>query len=183
MATAAPEPAMETCCTGTLDTSGTPAGACIVVGGIPTYVSSPAAGAPRKADGRALVMLPDIFGWDTPNTRLLADRYAAVGWTTYVPDVQAGDGLPLSYESAAAGGASDGLVARIANGVRFVAAVPTMMAWLKRHDVEATNPLLDAFLGGLRTEHGITRVGAVGVRHAACAAHVRVTETARGGAA
>ena len=36
----------------------------------------------------AIVVIHDLYGWTFPNTRLLADHYAAeVGATVYVPDL------------------------------------------------------------------------------------------------
>lgn len=101
-------------------------------------------------------------GYDNPNARLLADQYAACGWTTYVPDLMAGDSLPVAYEEVLAKDNSDGVLARVAKGVRFVASVPSLIAWMTRHGDAVTQPRAGAFLAGLRGERGVTRVGVLG---------------------
>jgi dienelactone hydrolase len=44
-----------------------------------------------------LVIITDVFGWELPNARLMADSYAKNGVTCYVPDLHQGDSL-LAYE-------------------------------------------------------------------------------------
>ncbi|KAL9027142.1 MAG: hypothetical protein Q9196_004290, partial [Gyalolechia fulgens] len=42
-------------------------------------------------------MIPDAFGWEMPNSRLLCDPYAKrADATVYLPEFQAGNHLPLS---------------------------------------------------------------------------------------
>jgi dienelactone hydrolase len=39
-----------------------------------------------------IVILPDIFGWTLPNTRILADNYAKKGqWLVYLPEFMNGN--------------------------------------------------------------------------------------------
>jgi dienelactone hydrolase len=41
-----------------------------------------------NSPGVAIIVIHDLYGWTFPNTRLLADSYAAeVGATVYVPDL------------------------------------------------------------------------------------------------
>lgn len=43
----------------------------------------------------AILVIHDIFGWEFPNTRLLADHFAReVGATVFVPDFFGGERLP-----------------------------------------------------------------------------------------
>jgi dienelactone hydrolase len=71
------------CVTGTLHTD-TPAGIETTIHDIPTYVTRPDEGQPEKG---LIVYITDIFGWELPNNRLLADRYAKKGgYVVYVPD-------------------------------------------------------------------------------------------------
>lgn len=67
----------------------------VEAGGIPTYVSEPENESNTKS--KAIVFLVDIFGWQLPNVRLLADSYAKAGFTAYIPDVHEGDSLPISF--------------------------------------------------------------------------------------
>ncbi len=56
--------------------------------GLDAYVSEPPDGRPAKA---VVVMIPDAFGWDFANSRLLADRYADKGdYKVYLPDFMDG---------------------------------------------------------------------------------------------
>ncbi|KAM9693922.1 carboxymethylenebutenolidase homolog isoform 2-T2 [Trichechus inunguis] len=45
------------------------------------YVSKPPVNT-----GRAVIVIQDIFGWQLPNTRYMADMIAANGYTTILPD-------------------------------------------------------------------------------------------------
>lgn len=64
----------------------TPIGSISKIHGLDTYVAQPQ-GNPKGL----VVILPDAFGWDTPNIRVLADRYAQNGgFLVYVPDVMKG---------------------------------------------------------------------------------------------
>nr|XP_003408138.1 carboxymethylenebutenolidase homolog [Loxodonta africana] len=48
---------------------------------IKAYVTKPSINT-----GRAVVVIQDIFGWQLPNTRYMADMIAANGYTTILPD-------------------------------------------------------------------------------------------------
>eukprot|EP00281_Chroomonas_sp_CCMP1168_P024140 CAMPEP_0206233250 /NCGR_PEP_ID=MMETSP0047_2-20121206/11881_1 /ASSEMBLY_ACC=CAM_ASM_000192 /TAXON_ID=195065 /ORGANISM="Chroomonas mesostigmatica_cf, Strain CCMP1168" /LENGTH=251 /DNA_ID=CAMNT_0053657105 /DNA_START=47 /DNA_END=802 /DNA_ORIENTATION=+ len=54
------------------------------------YVSTPA-----SPNGKAIVIVHDIFGWGIPNTRVVADKYADEGYYAVVPDLYAGDYWPF----------------------------------------------------------------------------------------
>ncbi|KAF3909284.1 hypothetical protein ABW20_dc0107409 [Dactylellina cionopaga] len=64
------------------------------VHGFDTYVAHP-----KTATGThpaIIVLLPDGLGWEGPNLRLTADRYAQrTGCTVYLPDLMDGRSLPL----------------------------------------------------------------------------------------
>lgn len=75
------------CAAGELHT-GTPQGRVTKIHGLDCYVAAPP---PDTAAQGVIVMLPDIFGWTLPNTRLLADSYAAKGsYLVFLPEVQSG---------------------------------------------------------------------------------------------
>ncbi|KAF4636415.1 hypothetical protein G7Y89_g1671 [Cudoniella acicularis] len=81
------------CFSGTLHT-GTPTGTVTTLHGLPTYVAEPEAG--KKPKG-IIVFIPDVFGWEFPNNRLLADAYAKKGdFLVYLPDFMAGNSLHKS---------------------------------------------------------------------------------------
>ena len=66
--------------------SDTPTGTVSTVHGLPTYVTRPD-GPPKGL----IVYIPDLFGWELPNARLLADNYATKsGFVVYLPDFMNG---------------------------------------------------------------------------------------------
>ena len=75
------------CAVGTLHT-GTPEGHIETIHGLPTYIADPPAG--QKSKG-LIVFLPDAFGLELVNNRLLADKYAKkTGARVYLPDFMNG---------------------------------------------------------------------------------------------
>lgn len=67
---------------------GTPRGEVTKAYGLDTYVVNPADGRPAKG---IVVIIPDAFGWDFVNIRLLADNYADKGdFKVYAPDFMNG---------------------------------------------------------------------------------------------
>lgn len=79
--------ACQDCVTGSLH-EGTPLGREETLHGLQTYVTEPPNGAPPAA---LIVIVPDVFGWKLPNTRILADTYAKRGnYRVYVPEFMNG---------------------------------------------------------------------------------------------
>jgi dienelactone hydrolase len=84
------------CVSGTLHT-GTPTGTIETIHGLPTYIAQ----APGTTPRGTIVIIPDAFGWDFNNNRILADSYASKGpFRVLLPDFMAGwsvtpDALPL----------------------------------------------------------------------------------------
>ena len=75
---------------------GSPKGEISKVAGLDTYIAHPAS--PEKKAG-LIVIIPDIFGWELVNLRLLADDYAErSGRTVYLPDFMFGHSLSLGDE-------------------------------------------------------------------------------------
>ena len=67
---------------------GTIKGREIKLHGLDVYVSEPPA---DRAVKGIIVMIPDAFGWDFINNRLVADNYAAKGsFKVYLPDFMNG---------------------------------------------------------------------------------------------
>lgn len=68
---------------------GQPRGRTVKLHGLDAYASEP-------ADGRAacgiVVIIPDAFGWEFVNNRILADHYADKGgYRVYLPDFMNGE--------------------------------------------------------------------------------------------
>ncbi|KAF2314903.1 hypothetical protein GH714_037134 [Hevea brasiliensis] len=61
------------------------AGSVTEVGGLKAYVSGP------SDSKRAIVLISDVFGFEAPNLRKLADKVAAAGFYVVVPDFFNGD--------------------------------------------------------------------------------------------
>lgn len=59
------------------------------IAGIETYVSTP-----DSPNGKNILYVTDIFGFSISNPRLLADQYAAEGYTVYVPNILRDDAFP-----------------------------------------------------------------------------------------
>ncbi|KAK7742404.1 hypothetical protein SLS53_004550 [Cytospora paraplurivora] len=98
----------------------------------------------KKHDGVALLILPDVFGiWQ--NSQLLADQFAASGYSTYILDVFNGDQLPMPKP--------DSL---------------DLFKWLAEgsdgknpHTKEAVDPIVVTGLNWLK-EQGFKKIGALG---------------------
>lgn len=73
---------------------GVPRGEITKLHGLDAYVSAPAEGAPAKG---IIVIVPDAFGWEFVNNRLLADHYVDKGnYKVYLPDFMNGE-YPLIF--------------------------------------------------------------------------------------
>ncbi|RBA09052.1 hypothetical protein FPRO05_07332 [Fusarium proliferatum] len=72
---------------------GEPTGEVQEMFGRPTYVASPQDDKPIKG---IIVIVPDAFGWEFVNNRLLADQYALNGnFLVYLPDFMDGRSAPI----------------------------------------------------------------------------------------
>jgi dienelactone hydrolase len=70
-----------------------PKGSTATVHGRKTYVAQPSD--PSAVKG-VIVIIPDAFGWEFVNNRVLADRYASLGnFKVYLPEFMDGTASPL----------------------------------------------------------------------------------------
>ncbi|KAK0325993.1 hypothetical protein LTR82_002738 [Friedmanniomyces endolithicus] len=119
---------MSSCCLSGKIREGKPKGTEKDINGISTYVAEPENGDKTKT----VVFLVDIFGWTLPNVRLLADSYAAAGFTAYIPDVHSGDSIDESFlqtvEPPLAQREQQSVVDKTASGAKIGA---TLGPWLK----------------------------------------------------
>ena len=80
------------CFSGTIH-HGEPKGKVTKAYGLDTYVTEPTG---RPARG-VIVIIPDAFGWEFTNSRILADHYAAKGgFKVYLPDFM--NGMSLNWQ-------------------------------------------------------------------------------------
>ncbi|UNI18050.1 hypothetical protein JDV02_004346 [Purpureocillium takamizusanense] len=132
------------CSVGTLF-EGTPTGQDIKIGDskqIDAYVAKPPEGKARK--GAGILYIPDVIGiWQ--NSKLMADNFAASGYTTLIIDLFNGDPVPLN-----------------------ITPPFDFMKWLNEgsdgknpHTTEQVDPIIVAGVKALR-ELGVDKVAAVG---------------------
>ena len=81
------------CASGSLH-EGTPIGRVDTVRGLPTYISEPPTGQSPKG---IVVIIPDAFGWEFNNNRILADKYAErLNARVYLPEFMNGNSMSPS---------------------------------------------------------------------------------------
>ncbi|KAL7950046.1 Alpha/Beta hydrolase protein [Trichoderma barbatum] len=138
---------------------GDPRGAVTHAYGLETYVVEPADGQPAKG---IVVILPDAFGWEFVNVRLLADKYADQGgFKVYAPDFMNGRAAPLyMLESMKIVKSSAGIFSKIYHLGRALGALTPFIIynWPSR-----AWPRVKGFFEQLRKEEGASlSVGAAG---------------------
>jgi Uncharacterized anaerobic dehydrogenase len=75
------------CFTGSVH-EGAPKGKIVKLHGLDAYVSEPEEGKPVKG---IIIIIPDAFGWEFVNNRILADHYAEKGsYKVYLPEFMNG---------------------------------------------------------------------------------------------
>jgi dienelactone hydrolase len=103
------------------------------------YISHPKQEAPKNA----ILYIPDAFGLELSNNKLLADALATAGYLVVIPDIYNANPVPETY---------------LTEGPSAF----DLYAWLPLHTPETVEPILDAVIKALRSEHGVERLGAVG---------------------
>lgn len=84
------------CLKGYVRTDKQPTGITQIVYGLPTYIAQPP---PSQRAKGVVVIVPDAFGWEFVNNRILADTYAQAGFRVYLPDFMLGVPVPLYFLS------------------------------------------------------------------------------------
>lgn len=110
--------------------------------GLDAYIAT--APADKAHKGTGIVYIADIFGiW--ANSKLMADQFAANGYTTIIPDIFNGDVMPLPMP--------EGL---------------DIMSWITKgakgdnpHTPAQIDPIIDESIKALKAQ-GATKIGAVG---------------------
>ncbi|KAL3151298.1 hypothetical protein ABBQ38_013136 [Trebouxia sp. C0009 RCD-2024] len=80
------------CCLGTVH-QGELKGKQLELGPLTTYVTGD-----ESPGGRAVLIIPDVYGFNIPNTRLYADQLAAEGMLVLLPDIFHGDALSEGFD-------------------------------------------------------------------------------------
>ncbi len=151
---------MSSCClSGQLHNHATPTGSVTTIGDLPTYVAEPSS----KDKSKTLIFLVDIFGYEFPNTRLLADEYAKAGFYVLVPDILQGDPLPISFLQNVEPPLKDqeqaGLVDKAKNTAIMGA---TFGTWLPKHREAVTLPIVEKFVDEVKKTPDTGKVGTIG---------------------
>jgi len=110
-----------------------------------------------------VIFIPDIFGVDLVNTKLLADEWAANGWKVLLPDVLEGDAVPDSHLKAIAPNMRDKAQATLAS--KAVATAETAAAlgpWIVKHREAVARPICEKFFDAVRADPATDKIIAVG---------------------
>jgi len=157
------------CCISGHISEGVPAGEVKKFGGVNTYFASP-----KNESKSAIVIATDVFGYDLPNTRLLADRLAKdTGYLVLVPDLFNGGGLPgyimdvMVRDCFGVGNERKGVVGFFLGWlIAFWGLVtifwPMLKFVVKHISWKKKIPILDSVFAQLHIHHGIRKIGLVG---------------------
>ncbi|KAM0484392.1 hypothetical protein ACHAPX_001815 [Trichoderma viride] len=138
---------------------GQPRGEVTKAYGLDTYVVNPADGRPAKG---IVVILPDAFGWDFVNIRLLADSYADKGdFKVYAPDFMKGHSAPLYLlDSMKVMGSDAGIFTKLSHLFPIITGIVPFL-WINWPS--KAWPRVKGFFEQLRKEEGASQsVGAAG---------------------
>ncbi|KAL8722071.1 MAG: hypothetical protein Q9181_007563 [Wetmoreana brouardii] len=151
---------MSSCCiSGQLHNHATPTGSVTTIGDLSTYVAESAS----KDRSKTLIFLVDIFGYELPNTRLLADEYAKAGFYVLVPDILQGDPLPISLLQNIEPPLKDQEQAGLVDKTKNTAIAGTSLGpWLVKHREAVTLPIVEKFVEDVKKQSGNSKVGTVG---------------------
>ncbi|MCJ1413671.1 hypothetical protein MMC19_007793 [Ptychographa xylographoides] len=150
---------VSSCCLSGKVHNGIPAGHVEEIGGLQTYVAAPES----QSKAKSVIFITDIFGWELPNVRLLADNYAQAGFYCYVPDVHNGNSLPISFLQNVEPPLKEQAQLTLVDKAKNAAIVPTTLGpWLLSHREAVTAPLIDGFVNAVRMLPGTNKIGAIG---------------------
>ncbi|KAI4157905.1 MAG: hypothetical protein LQ342_007910 [Letrouitia transgressa] len=150
---------MSSCCLSGALHEGKPKGREDTIGGLQTYISEPTTGSKKKS----IIFITDVFGWQFPNVRLLADEYAKAGFYTYIPDFLNGDSLPHDFLQNIEPPLKVQETLDVAGKAKNTAVVAaTLGTWLPTHREGVSRPLIDGFVNTVRMTPGTDKIGAIG---------------------
>jgi len=110
------------------------------VGGVKSYVAIPS-----KSNGQGICYIPDAFGLEFINNKLLADDFARAGFTTVIPDIFNGSPVPSDVFDPGY------------KGEKF-----DLMAWVGKQKPENVDKMVEDCIEGMKSEYGVKKIGAVG---------------------
>ncbi|KAH7022149.1 dienelactone hydrolase [Ilyonectria destructans] len=131
------------CCVVGVHHEGTPTGKMIKVGHHDAYLAT--ASSQNARQGAGLLYVPDVLGiWD--NSKLLADEFAANGYTTLIIDLFNGDAIDVNRFDEV------DLPDWVQNGRNGAGG----------HTTKEIDPIMEEALAYMKTEMGLVHIGAVG---------------------
>lgn len=138
---------------------GQPRGKDIKLHGLDAYVTEPADGRQAKA---IIVMIPDVFGWEFVNSRLLADTYADKGdYKVYLPDFMNGHPAPMwMLERLVAANETGNYLVK---AYHMICVICGFIPFMIHNNIGKSFPVVKGFFEQLRKEEGATLpIGAAG---------------------
>lgn len=147
------------CASGSLHT-GTPTGTISKLHDLDVYIASPPSDRTPKG---IVVILPDIFGWTLPNTRILVDNFAAKGnFLVMLPDFMDGNVFPHDLIISIKALDSTGPFAWVTKAYHFIKLVWYGWPFLKKDKAHLVRPRVLKFFRALQHSHPELPVGAAG---------------------
>ncbi|KAI8810292.1 Alpha/Beta hydrolase protein [Cladochytrium replicatum] len=145
------------CCVSGHLHSGTPKGIITKLGKLDCYIArSNPDGTPTEG---AVLLITDVFGWNLPNPRLIADCYAKdAGMDCYVPDFHSGFSLSPEMMSVFL----DAPKNRLYWGLQVLYFLPQFVSWVASHTDARSIPLFDHAIAELRETVGVKKLFAIG---------------------
>ena len=147
------------CASGSLH-NGTPKGTISELQGLPVYIASPPSNRLPKG---IVVILPDIFGWTLPNTRILADNFAAKGdFLVMLPDFMDGNVFPQHLIISIRALDATGTFAWAKKAYHLLRLVWYGFPFLRNDKAHLVRPRVINFFRGLQSSHPELPVAAAG---------------------
>ncbi|KAJ3088309.1 hypothetical protein HK102_009051 [Quaeritorhiza haematococci] len=160
------------CCVTGYAWTGTPKGKDGKLGGVDTYFTTPGSDdplVPSPTITKAILIIHDVFGYTSPNTRLVADRLAEEGgFLVIIPDFFEGNGLANSHPSMLQNFdkmlTASSTWQKITSGVSASAGLPAMAMLVRNYNDAKVLPVMDSVLQDLRDRFKIesSAVGTLG---------------------
>ncbi|EGY21182.1 hypothetical protein VD0002_g3681 [Verticillium dahliae] len=137
---------------------GIPRGRVTTLHGLDVYMTEPQNQQPAKG---IIVVIPDVFGWEFPNARLIADRYADKGgYKVYLPDFMDGHAAPVSVLANMRSIFGDANL--LSKAHHLISALLVVVPFFYRNRFGITHPRVKTFFAAVRADEPALSLGAVG---------------------
>ncbi|TPX59942.1 hypothetical protein PhCBS80983_g02124 [Powellomyces hirtus] len=148
------------CCKTGYIHSGTPVGTVSTLHEVQVYSSLP-----KEASGKrkAVLILSDVFGWEMPNTRLIADKFADSGFHAFLPDFFYGSAIPYKGMEAMMDNQNPSTFgAKLLLGAQVLKSIPSGLPFILRYGMVQNLPQIKAFATALRNDDKFDSVVVIG---------------------